>query len=127
MSYTVKNLKDVEDVAGKHGLGEIGQARFAREDLNATDTGLSHQHLRPGKRQQFAHRHDQAEEIYVVLSGSGQVKLDEEIVQIAQMDALRVAPAVTRCFQAGPDGLELLVFGAHHAGDGEMIPGWWSD
>ena len=127
MAHTIKNLEDVDDMAAKSGLGELGEARFAREDLNAQDTGLSHQRLNPGKRQAFGHRHEQAEEIYLVLSGSGRIKLDEEIVEIKRLDAIRVSPETTRAFEAGSDGLEFVVFGPHHSGDGEMVQGWWSD
>src|SRR5579871_5756560 len=82
MSYTIKNIEDVEDMAKSNGLGEMGEARFATSALESTQAGLSHQRLRPGKRQAFGHRHDQAEEIYLVLAGSGRVKLDEEILEI---------------------------------------------
>jgi mannose-6-phosphate isomerase-like protein (cupin superfamily) len=78
-------------------------------------------------RQPFGHRHDKAEEVYVVIAGSGRVKLDDEIVDIAGRDAVRVAPGVMRAFEAGSDGMELLAFGAHHDGDGEVVQGWWSD
>jgi mannose-6-phosphate isomerase-like protein (cupin superfamily) len=127
MGYTIKNLLAVDDMAAKRGFGEMGDVRFAREDLEAQGTGIAHQHLRPGKRQQFGHHHSQAEEIYLVLSGSGRVKLDEEIQEISRMDAVRVAPETTRAFEAGPEGLEFVVFGPHFAGDGEIVPGWWSD
>jgi mannose-6-phosphate isomerase-like protein (cupin superfamily) len=127
MPHTIKNLEDVDDMAAKSGLGEMGQARFAREDLDAQDTGLSHQRLNPGKRQSFGHRHGEAEEIYLVLSGSGRVKLDDEILDIKRLDAIRVAPETMRAFEAGPNGLEFVVFGPHHGGDGEMVQGWWSD
>jgi len=95
-------------------------------DLQAEETGVAHHRLNPGGRQPFAHRHDQAEEVNVVLSGSGRVKLDDEIVDLQTLDALRVAPGVTRCFEAGADGLEFIVFGPHRKGDGEIIQGWWS-
>jgi mannose-6-phosphate isomerase-like protein (cupin superfamily) len=127
MGYTIKNLEEVDDMAAKHGLSEFGEARFAREDLQASDTGLSHQRLRAGKRQQFGHRHERAEEVYLVLSGSGRVKLDDEIREIGTLDAIRVEPQVARCFEAGPEGLEYVVFGPHLSGDGEILPGWWSD
>ena len=78
-------------------------------------------------RQGFAHRHENAEEVYVVIGGSGRVKLDDDIVDLQRLDALRVAPTVTRQFEAGADGLEIIVFGAQHKGDGEIIPGWWAD
>ena len=64
--------------------------------------------------------------MYVVLSGSGRAKLDDEIIDLGPMDALRVSPTVTRAFEAGPDGLELLAFGLSHKGDGETIQGWWA-
>jgi mannose-6-phosphate isomerase-like protein (cupin superfamily) len=127
MSCTIKNLEMVEDVAKSHGLSETGEARFARSDLEATQTGLSHQRLRPGKRQQFGHRHDEAEEVYLVLAGSGRVKLDDEIFEIGRLDAIRVSPRTTRAFEAGPEGLEFIAFGPHVAGDGELVNGWWSD
>jgi len=124
--YTLKNLTEIEDSAAKSGVGETQEARFANEALDAEDTGLSHHRVRPGKRQGFAHRHESAEEVYVVLTGSGRVKLDDDIVEIESLDALRVAPGVTRQFEAGPEGLEMVAFGPRHEGDGEVLPGWWS-
>jgi mannose-6-phosphate isomerase-like protein (cupin superfamily) len=125
--YTLKKLTDVEDSAPKFGLSEMGEARFAREDLDAEDTGVSLHRLKPGKRQPFAHKHDEAEEVYVVLSGSGRAKLDDSIVEIQTLDAIRVAPGVIRAFEAGSDGMQLLACGPHHDGDGEVIQGWWTD
>jgi uncharacterized cupin superfamily protein len=125
--YTIHALTDSEDMAPKHGLDIQGEARFATEDLGAEQTGVSLQSLHPGKRQAFGHRHDRAEEVYVVLSGSGRVKLDDDIEDIRALDAIRVAPAVTRAFEAGPDGLQLLAFGPRHRDDGEVLRGWWTD
>ena len=101
--------------------------RFAQGALDAEQTGLTHHRLAPGCRQGIGHRHDSAEEVYVVLAGAGRVKLDDEVVAIAAGDAVRVAPPVMRSFEAGPDGLELLAVGAHHEADGEVVPGWWRD
>jgi mannose-6-phosphate isomerase-like protein (cupin superfamily) len=121
MSYTIKNLRDVEDMAPKHGFDAVQEAHFPRRDLEAQATGLAFHVVKPGQRQGFAHRHKEAEEIYVVLSGSGRVKLDDEISPVGPLDAIRVAPPVARAFEAGDDGLELLVFGPHHEGDGEIL------
>jgi mannose-6-phosphate isomerase-like protein (cupin superfamily) len=109
------------------GYSETQEARFPRQELEAEATGLAYHVVRPGKRQAFAHRHRDAEEINVVLSGSGQVRLDDEVVGIGPLDAIRIAPQVTRAFEAGPDGLELLVFGPHHAGDAEMVQDFWEE
>ncbi len=127
MSYSLKNLREVEDSAAKHGYSELQEARFPREDLDAENTGLAYIVLRPGKRQPFAHRHAEAEEIYVVLSGGGRLKLDDEIIEIGPMDAIRMAPRVTRALEAGDDGLEILAFGPRHGGDGEIIKDFWGD
>ena len=62
-----------------------------------------------------------------MLSGSGRVRLNDEVVGIGPLDAIRIAPHVTRAFEAGPEGLELLVFGPHHAGDAELVPDFWTD
>jgi mannose-6-phosphate isomerase-like protein (cupin superfamily) len=125
VSFKIKNLRQVEDVAIKHGFSEMQEARFPREDLDAESTGLMYLVLRPGKQQPFAHRHEQAEEIYVVLSGSGRLKLDDEIIDIGPMDAIRMAPQVARSLEAGDEGLEVLAFGPRHAGDAEMVKDFW--
>jgi mannose-6-phosphate isomerase-like protein (cupin superfamily) len=125
--YTLKRLTQVEDSAAKFGFADAQEARFARNDLDAERTGLAYLRVKPNRRQPFAHRHEQAEEIYVVLSGSGRVKLDEDIVELQPLDAIRVAPGVTRAFEGGSDGMEILAVGAHHDGDGEVVKDWWSD
>jgi uncharacterized cupin superfamily protein len=125
--FTLKNLAEVDDSAPKAGFAEVQEARFAKDELEAEQTGVSYQRVKPGKRQAFAHRHERAEEVYVVLGGSGQAKLEDQVVELRKLDAIRVAPGVTRAFQAGPDGLELLAFGPRHDGDGDVLPGWWSD
>jgi mannose-6-phosphate isomerase-like protein (cupin superfamily) len=126
VSYTKKNLREVEDQAVRHGLSENQEARFARADLGAEQTGLNFLTVKPGRREAFAHRHRTAEEVYVVLAGAGQVKLDDELVELAPMDAVRVSPGTARSFEAGPDGLQVLIFGPHVEGDGEMVEDFWS-
>jgi mannose-6-phosphate isomerase-like protein (cupin superfamily) len=125
--YTLRKLTNVEDSAVKGGFSEVQEARFASSALETEQTGVSHLRVRAGARQAFAHKHDNAEEVYVVLSGSGRVKLDDEIVELERLDAIRVSPQVIRQFEGGDDGLELLAFGQRHEGDGEILPGWWSE
>jgi mannose-6-phosphate isomerase-like protein (cupin superfamily) len=123
--YTITNLGGVEDIAAKHGVGEAGTIRFPREDVDAQDTGFAHVLLAPGKRHPFPHRHQQAEEVYFVISGSGTVKLDDALHELRTHDIVRVAPHVARSFEAGPEGIELFAFGPRHAGDGEIIADFW--
>lgn len=123
--YTRINLDEVEDAAVPNGFAHRWQARAARTPLDAEQAGLTHFRLRAGKRSPFSHRHREAEEIYVILEGSGSVKLDDEIFDVHPRDAIRVAPHVARAFEAGPDGLEFLATGPHHPGDGELVDDPW--
>jgi len=127
-AYTVVNLREVEDMAVKHGFDEVQEARFPWRDLDAESTGLGLIRIKPGRRQAFAHRHNEAEEVYVVLSGSGRLKLDDEIVEVSEMDAIRLSPSVGRALEAGDDGIEVLAFGPRHEGDAEIIKeDFWAD
>jgi mannose-6-phosphate isomerase-like protein (cupin superfamily) len=126
-SYTVKNLKDVEDVAGAR-VPEI-EGRFARKHLDSRELGVSYFRYAPNFRAPFGHSHREQEEAYVVIAGSGRAKLDDEIVDLRQWDVLRVAPEVVRAFESGEDGLELVAVGGSRPedGDGVPVPDWWID
>ncbi len=123
--FTHINLDDVEDAVIANGFGHRWQARVARTDLSAERTGVSHFRIHAGCRSPFAHRHADAEEVYVILAGTGRVKLGDELRDVKALDAIRVAPQTVRAFEAGPDGLEILAVGAHHAADGEPVDDDW--
>ena len=127
MSYTHRNLTELDDAAVKGGFSDNQEARFAGKALDAEGTGFAYHIVKPGKKQAFGHRHEDAEEVYVVISGEGRVKLDDDVVELKRLDAIRVAPTVARRFEADQGGLELLVFGPRHEGDGELLPDFWSD
>jgi mannose-6-phosphate isomerase-like protein (cupin superfamily) len=130
--YTLVNLNEVEDSASRFGLGDDFEARFATVPLELQNSGISLQRYGPGVRLPFGHKHDKQEELYVLVSGSGRMKLDDEIVEMKQWDALRVPKETMRNFEGGPEGAELLVFGAPSTGpsvaaDAQPTMGWWSD
>jgi mannose-6-phosphate isomerase-like protein (cupin superfamily) len=125
--FTHKKLTDVKDSAPEFGMEEVQEARFAKGDLDAEKTGVSHHRLKPGQRTPFGHKHEDAEEVYIVIAGSGRMKLDDEIIEVETLDAIRVSPEVVRAFEADSEGIEVLAVGARHDGDGEVIPGWWTD
>ena len=125
--FAIKNLKEVEDTAGARVPGVEG--RFARKHLDSQHLGVSYFRYPPSFRAPFGHKHREQEEAYVVISGSGRLKLDDEIVDLRQWDVVRVSPEVVRGFESGPEGLEIIAVGANRpeGGDGEMINDWWSD
>jgi mannose-6-phosphate isomerase-like protein (cupin superfamily) len=131
--YTVTNLKsDVEDQAPNFGMSPNLEARFARGALELQSSGVSYQKVAPGFRVPFGHTHSKQEEIYVIVSGSGRMKVGDDVVDVKQWDAVRVPSGAWRGFEAGPDGAELLAYGARcgmelDENDTDMERGWWSD
>lgn len=127
MRHTVVNLREVEDLAPRFGLAPNLESRFAKGALGLENLGLSYFRLAPGYRQPFGHRHGEQEEVYVVVSGSVRMKVEDEIVELHVWDAIRVPREMARCPEAGPNGAELLVVGAPLTADTEMLPNWWTD
>ena len=126
-NFTVKNLKEVEDSAADRGP-DI-EARFGRKHLDSQHLGVSYFRYGPGFKTPYGHHHREQEEAYVVVNGSGRMRLDDEIVELRQWDTIRVAPDVVRGFEGGPEGLELIAIGSDRpeGGDGVMIDDFWPD
>jgi mannose-6-phosphate isomerase-like protein (cupin superfamily) len=123
--YTIVNLKEIEDsVSGR--VPEI-EGRFGRSHLDSEHLGISYWRYAPGYRAQTGHQHREQEEAYVVVGGSGRIKLGDDVRDLRQWDVVRVAPTTVRALEAGPDGLEIIAIGSDRpeGGDGEMVPVDW--
>ncbi len=133
MPFTLRNLKaDLEDIGSNFDDPPDLEFRMATTALELEHSGLSHQRIPPGYRFPYGHTHRTQEEVYVVLRGSGRMKLDDDIVELEEWDAVRVPPGTWRGYEAGPDGLEILVIGAPNLGeaprdDAEGRRDWWTD
>ena len=127
--YTAVNLKEVEDQAPSFGHAPNMEARYARGPLALERSGMSYFRLAPGFRLPFGHHHDVQEEVYVVVTGTACAKIGGDIVELKAFDAVRVAPAAVRALEAGPNGAELIVFGAPRtdSSDATVLPDWWVD
>jgi quercetin dioxygenase-like cupin family protein len=121
VDYAIKNLKEVNDAAAEAGVSDSLEARFAHEDVGSEQTGFSYQVVKAGKRQPFAHKHGEMEEIYVVISGTGRLKLDDQVEDVKPLDAIRIGPEIVRAFEAGDDDLVLIAFSPRAAGDAEIV------
>jgi mannose-6-phosphate isomerase-like protein (cupin superfamily) len=118
MPFTRRNLKqDLEDVGSNFDGSPDLEFRLATKALELEQSGLGYQRIPPNYRFPYGHTHERQEEVYVVLSGSGRMKLDDEIVELERWDAVRVAPGTWRGYEAGPEGLEILVIGAPNLGE----------
>jgi mannose-6-phosphate isomerase-like protein (cupin superfamily) len=126
-NYAIKNLMDVEPSNG--GPDEDFEARFGRKHLDSDQLGVSYFRYGPGRRSTMGHRHEVQEEAYVVVGGSGRVKLDDEVLELKQWDVVRVAPAVVRAFEGGAEGLQLVAIGGTkpEGGDGVRVEDFWTD
>ncbi len=125
--YAIKNLKEVENSNSRPDADV--EARFARKHLDSQHLGVSYFRYGPGFRSTLGHRHREQEEAYVVVGGSGRVKLGDEVVELRQWDVIRVAPSTVRAFEGGPEGIELIAVGSDRpeGGDGERVDGFWED
>jgi mannose-6-phosphate isomerase-like protein (cupin superfamily) len=126
-NFKIRNLMDIDDLAADRG-GDI-EARFGRSHIDSEHLGVSYFRYGPNFRSPFGHRHREQEEAYVVVTGSGRVRLDDDIQELRQWDVIRVAPGVVRAFEGGPEGLVLIAIGNDRpeGGDGEMVEGFWAE
>ncbi|MFL6016197.1 MAG: hypothetical protein ACJ74V_01530 [Gaiellaceae bacterium] len=128
-AYTHLNLKEVEDQAPKFGMSPQLEFRSAREPLELENAGVSYLRLAPGYRMPFGHDHNVQEEVYVLLGGGARLKLDDDVIELKRFDAVRIPKETMRNLEGGPEGAEVLLFGAPNAGpgDAQMTQGWWTD
>jgi len=117
---TVQNLMEIDDSVGARAEGIEG--RFGRRHLNSEHLGVSYFRYAPGVRSPMAHSHREQEEAYVIVGGSGQIRLDGEVVPVRQWDVIRVSPPVVRAFAAGEEGLEVIAIGADRPEGGDGVP-----
>jgi mannose-6-phosphate isomerase-like protein (cupin superfamily) len=128
--YTHLNLKDdPDDQAPNFGLGDDLEFRMARVPLGLEESGISYLKMEPGFRLPFGHKHKNQEEVYVLVSGGARMKIEDEVRDLGQWDAVRVHKDTMRSIEAGDEGAEFLVVGAPNTGpgDAEVVQGWWSD
>ncbi len=126
--YTQVNLKEVEDQAPKFGLSPDLEFRMGRVPLDMENAGVSYIRMASNFRIPFGHTHKNQEEVYVVVAGSGRIKLGDEVRDLNEWDAVRVHKDTMRGFEAGADGLEIIAIGAPNTGPGDANTeqGWWS-
>lgn len=110
--------------------GELqGQWRRLGPALGTAQAGLSHYRLGPGERAMPAHVHADEEELSFVLSGSGLAWLDGAVHELRTKDVVaHRAGGQAHTWIAGPQGIEVLVFGEGSRTNMTYLPraqAWW--
>jgi mannose-6-phosphate isomerase-like protein (cupin superfamily) len=108
--YTIGKREDAYDFMEKYpGFGEM---RSYTQSLDAEQVAITWRTMPPGTggKGSYGHRHKTQEEIYLVLRGAVQAKLDDDVVELGPGTAVRVAPEVVRSFHNdGPEEAELVI------------------
>jgi len=111
-------------------LEKGGTERFfsLREALGITSFGMNLILLKPGNRGRI-HKHASQEEVYLVLSGTLQFKLDDEVIDVPARTAVRVAPEVVRSvWNEGPEDAEIVIASIKiddPRADGVIVADFW--
>jgi mannose-6-phosphate isomerase-like protein (cupin superfamily) len=127
--YTVKSLLDVPDVLGDYP----GEMRMATYEIDAAQAALTWRRMpaRTGGKGSYGHRHKTQEEIYLVISGTLQFKLDDDVLDVPSGTVVRVAPDVVRSvWNEGPGDVELVIVSSRvddPRGDTEAVPDFWPE
>ena len=126
--YSIKTLEDIPDVLGDYP-GEMRMT--AASDLGTEQVSFTWRRMpaQTGGKGSYGHRHRTQEEIYLVLSGRLEFKLDDEVVELGPLTAVRVAPDTPRSiWNAGPDEAVLMIASVRSEdpkGDVELVEDFW--
>jgi mannose-6-phosphate isomerase-like protein (cupin superfamily) len=128
--YTIKRLDEVEDVLGDYP----GEMRMMTTALENEQVAFTYRRMpqHTGGKGSYGHRHKQQEEVYFVVSGKLQFKLDDEVVELERGTAIRVAPATWRSvWNDEPEDAELVIVSKVVPGgsrdDAEYIENFWPE
>jgi quercetin dioxygenase-like cupin family protein len=126
--YTVKRIEEVADVLGDYP----GEMRMMTADLECEQVAFTYRRMpqHTGGKGSYGHRHKTQEEVYFVMSGKLQFKLDEEVLELEQGTVVRVAPETWRSvWNDEEEDAELVIVSKHVAGgsaeDAEYLQDFW--
>lgn len=128
-SYTVVQREDAPDMMSDYpGFGEMRMYTGALGDDQVAFTWRSMPEKTGGKGG-YGHRHKTQEEIYFVISGTLQFKLDDDLIDVGPGAAVRVGPDVVRSvWNDGPGDAELVICSRKlddAAGDAVKVDDFW--
>ena len=127
--YTIKTFDDVPDVLGDYP----GEMRMLAGGLESEQVALTYRRMpqHTGGKGSYGHRHEEQEEIYFVISGTLQFKLDDDVIDAGPGTAIRVGPQVFRSvWNDEPEEAELVIVSVRvddPRSETELTPDFWPD
>jgi mannose-6-phosphate isomerase-like protein (cupin superfamily) len=129
--YSVVRVADATDMAGDVGMDpDHFEIRFLRQPLQLDNFAVTFERFGAGYRPLRGHRHTVQEEVYFLVSGRAQAKLNDDMIEIEPWTAVRVPPETARAFRAaGDEDAVFVTIAAPQAGfdDVEFIQDFWTD
>jgi mannose-6-phosphate isomerase-like protein (cupin superfamily) len=128
-NYTIVTRDQVNDVLGDYP----GEMLMYTHPLEAEQAAITWRRMPAGtgSKGSYGHSHKTQEEIYLVVSGNLQFKLDDEIVEAGPGTAVRCAPQCVRgVWNEGPEDAELVITSRRAddpRGDAEMHDDFWPE
>lgn len=127
--YTIKTLADVPDILGDYP----GEMHMLTYELETDQVALTYRRMpqHTGGKGSYGHFHREQEEVYFVVAGKLQFKLDDDVVEVPKGTAVRVAPEVVRSvWNDEPEDAELVIVSKRIAdpeNDSGTVPGFWPE
>jgi mannose-6-phosphate isomerase-like protein (cupin superfamily) len=127
--YTIRTLGDVPDSLGDYP----GEMQYFGPALDCRQVAVTYRRMpqHTGGKGSYGHFHRTQEELYVVVSGKLQFKLDDDVVEVARGGVVRVAPEVVRSiWNDEPEDAEVLIVSTRNegsAGDAVQVPDFWPE
>ena len=128
-NYSIRKLEEVPDFLGDYP----GEMRFFTGELGNEQVALTHRRMpaKTGGKGSYGHRHKTQEEVYFVIDGTLQFKLEDEVIDVGPGTAVRVAPEVVRSvWNEGPEDANLIIISPRIESvrdDAEMIADFWPE
>jgi mannose-6-phosphate isomerase-like protein (cupin superfamily) len=127
--YSIIHVDDVPDVSGDYP----GAIRMATDHIGAEQVAFTYRRMAPktGGKGSYGHRHRTQEETLYVISGTVEVKLEDEVIEVGPGTIVRIAPATLRSvWNEGPDDAEMIIVShrlVDQSNEVELVQDFWPE
>lgn len=126
---TIRPLADMTDLLGDYP----GELFMTHDEMGAEQVALTWRRMpaQTGGKGSYGHRHRTQEELYLVVAGTLQFKLEDEVVDVPGGTAVLIPAHVARSvWNEGPDDAVLVIASTRIddvGADVETVPDFWPE